>query len=85
MVRRYLSRMAFDDPEEFELGDGTADTETSVFCPHCGEEVVIAVDPGSGESQDYVEDCEVCCRPWNVHVTFDGDGHAVVDVTPLDE
>lgn len=48
-----------DDPEEFELGDGTADTETTIFCPHCGEENEIAVDPGSGASQEYVEDCQV--------------------------
>lgn len=77
--------MEFDDPEEFDLGDGTADTETTVTCPHCGEEVEIAVDPGSGAAQEYVEDCEVCCRPWNVHVTFDAEGHAEVEVSPLDE
>ena len=77
--------MEFDDPEEFDLGDGTADTETTVTCPHCGEEVEIAVDPGSGAAQEYVEDRQVCCRPWNVHVTFDDEGHAEVEVSPLDE
>lgn len=74
-----------DDPEEFELGDGTADTETTIFCPHCGEENEIAVDPGSGASQEYVEDCQVCCRPWRVQVSFDAEGHALVDVHQLDE
>jgi hypothetical protein len=77
--------MEFDDPEDFDPGDGTADTETAVHCPHCGEEVLIAVDPGSGSVQDYVEDCQVCCRPWRVHVAFDAEGHAWVDVSPLDE
>jgi hypothetical protein len=66
--------------EAFPLGDGTADTEAEVSCPWCGEGVTIAVDPGGGEDQQYVEDCQVCCRPWHVHVVFDGEGHAVVHV-----
>jgi len=76
--------MSFDDPDDFDLGDGTADVESSVFCPHCGEENVIAVDPGSGPIQDYVEDCQVCCRPWAVRVSFDAEGRASVQVDPLD-
>jgi hypothetical protein len=32
-------------------------------CPHCGEIIDIAIDPGGGEEQEYVEDCSVCCRP----------------------
>ncbi len=32
-------------------------------CPHCGEEVDTAPDPGGGLQQEYVEDCPVCCRP----------------------
>ena len=77
--------MEFDDPDAFDLGDGTADTEAIVYCPHCGEENTIAVDPGSGESQQYVEDCQVCCRPWNVRISFDGQGHAYAEVEQLDE
>jgi transcription elongation factor Elf1 len=75
--------MEYDDEEEFELGDGTADTEATVECPYCGEENVIAVDPGSGEEQSYVEDCQVCCRPWSVRVTFE-EGEAIVDVEAND-
>jgi hypothetical protein len=82
---RYLARMAFDDPEAFDLGDGTADTECTVACPYCGEENVIFVDPGSGPLQQYVEDCQVCCQPWSVHVAFDADGHAHVDVAGLEQ
>ena len=73
------------DPDDFDTGDGTADTETSVLCPHCGEENVIFVDPGSGASQRYVEDCQVCCRPWSVYVSYDANGHANVEVEQLDE
>ena len=76
--------MEYDDPDDFDLGDGTADTETTVSCPYCGEPVEIAVDPGSGATQEYVEDCQVCCQPWLVHVHFDAGGRVSVDVSPLD-
>lgn len=76
----------FDDELErdFPLGDGTADTEAAVGCPYCGESVSIALDPGSGEHQEYVEDCQVCCQPWRVFVSYRGDGSADVSVVPLD-
>ncbi len=77
-----------EDPdldEEFPLGDGTVDTEATVLCPYCGESIEIAIDPGSGAAQEYVEDCEVCCRPWQVSVTFDADGAAEVTVSSLDD
>lgn len=70
---------------DFPLGDGTADTETTVGCPYCGEAVVIAIDPGSGASQEYVEDCQVCCQPWRVTVAYGDDGHADCSVQALDE
>jgi hypothetical protein len=40
-------------------------------CPYCGEDVELAVDEGGGTEQSYVEDCPVCCRPWQVSVTGD--------------
>ena len=76
---------AADLDEDPPLGDGTIDTEATVICPCCHESIEIAVDPGSGASQEYVEDCEVCCQPWRVHVTYDTDGVVHVDVTALDE
>ena len=79
----YLGRESLD--EDFPLGDGTADLDASVECPYCGAAVEITLDPGSGSSQDYVEDCEVCCQPWQVVVRYDDEGHAEVSVTPLDE
>ena len=69
---------------EFPLGDGPVDTDATVRCPYCGEEVEIALDPGGGSSQQYVEDCQVCCNPWRVSVSYH-DGQADVSVTALDE
>lgn len=79
-----------DDPElaaeldeAFPLGDGTADTDATVACPWCGESNEIGLDPGSGSEQVYEEDCQVCCRPWRVHVRYDETGVAAVEVEPL--
>jgi hypothetical protein len=75
---------AADLDAEFPLGDGVADVDAEVACPYCGEVVTVALDPGGGEVQDYVEDCAVCCRPWRVTVHYDGGG-AHVALAPLDE
>lgn len=32
-------------------------------CAYCGETNATTVDPSAGTSQEYVEDCQVCCRP----------------------
>lgn len=74
--------MSADDflDEEFPLGDGTADTTAEILCPYCGQVNQITLDPGSGAAQDYVEDCQVCCRPWRVLVAYGPDGVAEVTV-----
>ncbi|NIQ55969.1 MAG: CPXCG motif-containing cysteine-rich protein [Gammaproteobacteria bacterium] len=73
----------FDEP--LRVGDGTADTSAVVRCPYCGEEVELALDPGGGSPQRYVEDCEVCCRPWRVTVTWDERGGAAAEVRTEDD
>jgi len=80
--------VAFPDDdldEEFPLGDGSAETEATVMCPYCGEPNEIALDAGSGAAQDYVEDCQVCCRPWRVTVYYNDAGGAEVAAVPLDD
>ncbi len=74
-----------DPGEELPATDGTADGDAVITCPHCGESIEIALDAGSGARQEYVEDCEVCCRPWRVSVHYGPDGHADVRVAPLTE
>ncbi|KUJ83735.1 CPXCG motif-containing cysteine-rich protein [Microbulbifer flavimaris] len=56
--------------------------EHAASCPYCGEPITLLLDMSQG-SHDYVEDCQVCCRPINVSVTIDGDGS--VSVTLQDE
>lgn len=45
--------------------------------PYCWEEITLLVD-GSIEIQEYIEDCEVCCRPIDFSVEVDDDGLAQV-------
>ena len=68
------------DDEIGSVEDGTVETEATVLCPYCGEVVEIALDPGSGRHQEYTEDCQVCCRPWLVVVSYLPDGSAEVSV-----
>jgi len=48
--------------------------DASYVCPECGEEIVVPLDISAGESQEYVEDCPVCCHPNVIRVEFDSDG-----------
>ena len=52
--------------------------ESSYVCDACGEEIVIPLDVSGGISQEYVEDCPVCCRPNVIHVEIDEDGETRV-------
>ena len=38
-----------------------------VQCPYCGEWQELVIDPES--SGRMVQDCEVCCEPWDMTVT----------------
>jgi transposase-like protein len=45
-----------------------------VSCPYCGEEADLDIDEGAAGRQSYVQDCPVCCQPWQVEVFRDSDG-----------
>lgn len=66
------------------FADGVADVEADATCPWCGVDVEVAVDPGGGSTQEYVEDCPICCRPWAVTVAYDRVGRASVTLRPQD-
>ncbi|MDH5516814.1 MAG: CPXCG motif-containing cysteine-rich protein [Gammaproteobacteria bacterium] len=51
--------------------------EKTIQCPYCGEMIGILID-GSVLQQDYIEDCQVCCRPINFTVRISQDNHADV-------
>ena len=43
----------------------------TVRCPYCGEWLEVFIDP-SVRRQEYIEDCQVCCRPITLTVTLGG-------------
>lgn len=52
--------------------------EHTIGCPYCGELITLVVD-GSVETQQYIEDCQVCCRPIDIQVTVSEDGNCQID------
>lgn len=54
--------------------------DAEIQCPYCLESCWISVDPGGGSHQQYVEDCQVCCRPMTVLVTLPEDESEEVQV-----
>jgi hypothetical protein len=53
----------------------STDLEGSYTCPSCGETIVVPLDP-SGGTEEYVEDCPVCCSPVLLRVEVDAGGTA---------
>ncbi|WP_245944325.1 CPXCG motif-containing cysteine-rich protein [Marinospirillum perlucidum] len=45
-------------------------------CPYCGSDLELSIDTSSG-SQEYIEDCEVCCAPITVVAEVDLKGELV--------
>ncbi len=45
-------------------------------CPYCREQISMLVDP-SGGGGEYIEDCEVCCRP--IQITYEVDDGEIAD------
>jgi len=77
-----------DDANSLEEGGQSGlpslEPEADVTCPFCGETITIALDPAGGRAQEYVEDCQVCCRPWRVRLWYDATGAVDVDVLPAE-
>lgn len=59
-------------------------TEQTISCPYCGEMITILVDDSLPEQQ-YIEDCQVCCRPIVLSVSVDVDGDVAVTATTENE
>ena len=79
----YLDDHSSDD--DFLSGEGAVDTGARIKCPYCGVLNEIAIDLASGHSQEYVQDCEVCCRPWQIRVVYDTWGRVIVEVSAADD
>lgn len=52
---------------------------TEIQCPYCWEMITVEVD-NCGEDQQYIEDCQVCCRPISFHVAINQDQQIQLNV-----
>jgi hypothetical protein len=52
--------------------------ELAIQCPYCGEDITVVAD-GSNAGQDYIEDCEVCCRPITLALSVSDTGDLSVE------
>jgi hypothetical protein len=43
-------------------------------CPYCGENIEVLIDC-SVQQQNYIEDCQICCRPITYDVAIEQDGY----------
>jgi transcription elongation factor Elf1 len=50
-------------------------------CPHCGEAISVLLDL-SVQDQEYIEDCEVCCRPIEIKYQVERDGEVGFESGP---
>lgn len=55
-------------------GQAIMNDEASYTCDACGETIVVPIDLSAGGTQEYVEDCPVCCHPNVIRVEVDDEG-----------
>jgi transcription elongation factor Elf1 len=53
--------------------------EKNVYCPYCGEQISVVIEV-LDENQEYIEDCQVCCRPITFDVMMANDGQVSISV-----
>jgi len=51
-------------------------------CPYCGSSQELILDPGSVGKM--VQDCEICCEPWDMTVTRSRSGVVTVHLERMD-
>lgn len=73
---------SIENPEISSVSDLL--TDTTITCPYCWESIDIVVDHTCGDSH-YVEDCQVCCQPILMGISFGIDGLYEVNVSQENE
>ena len=58
--------------------------EQSISCPYCGESIAVLLDEGE-TGNEYIEDCQVCCRPIVFSLSIDSTGNLSVAVRDENE
>mgnify|MGYP005988868987 CR=1 FL=1 len=58
--------------------------QESISCPYCGESIEVLIDH-EDSGQEYIEDCQVCCRPIIFNVAIGLEGQLTVSVRDENE
>jgi transcription elongation factor Elf1 len=58
--------------------------EKAIGCPYCGETINVLID-SADVNQQYIEDCQVCCKPINFLVFESIEGELAVNVYSDDD
>ncbi len=58
--------------------------DTEIGCPYCGESLSVLIDAQDAD-EEYIEDCQVCCRPITFLITQSMGGELTVSVRSEDE
>ncbi len=58
--------------------------EQEISCPYCGETIRILLE-GTDVAQEYIEDCQVCCRPINFYLSIEVEGDVTLRVAHEDD
>ena len=53
-------------------------------CPYCGEMISMVIDQFNG-AQEYIEDCEVCCRPIQLKYKVENYEISQLEIRRLDD
>jgi hypothetical protein len=51
--------------------------EQFFICPYCHQNISVILDLSIEGSQEYIEDCEVCCRP--IQIQYQSNGEELED------
>jgi len=54
--------------------------DIEIFCPYCGEVNFMSIELSNNSSDEFITDCEVCCRSFTVNVFSDSNGEISFDV-----
>jgi hypothetical protein len=55
------------------------------YCPCCGQENTLLIDPSAGRRQKILLDCETCCRPIVIDLKLSGEEILSLDASPENE
>lgn len=54
--------------------------DIEVTCPYCGEVNVMNIEIGINSADEFITDCEICCRSFIVNVITNSEGIINIDI-----